>query len=97
MVNDKNLIMGEINSINEEHQLNITDDDKILYHGLRLLSNINHPFNKFATGNKSTLSPEINNNSTTNKPKLLLNNFINKLKLKYLLNNHLQYFYNLQI
>ena len=46
MVNDKNLIMGEINSINEEHQLNITDDDKILYHGLRLLSNINHPFNK---------------------------------------------------
>ncbi|KHC51599.1 hypothetical protein MGE_06246 [Candida albicans P75010] len=92
MVNDKNLIMGEINSINEEHQLNITDDDKILYHGLRLLSNINHPFNKFATGNKSTLSPEINNNSTTNKPKLLLNNFINKLKLKYLLNNHLQYF-----
>ena len=96
MVNDKKLIIGEINSINEEHQLNITDDDKILYHGLRLLSNVNHPFNKFATGNKSTLSIENNNNnnsnSNNNTKKLSFNLFINKLKLKNLLNNHLQYF-----
>lgn len=54
LFNDDYLI-NEINAVNDEHQLNIVNEDKVLYHGLRLLSNENHPFSKFGTGNKQTL------------------------------------------
>lgn len=45
----------EINSVHHEHELNLLNDNKILYHGFRLLSNDNHPFSRFATGSKDTL------------------------------------------
>ncbi|RCK65999.1 putative protease AXL1 [Candida viswanathii] len=48
-------LMNEINAVNDEHLLNMVNDDKVLYHGLRLLANENHPFSRFGTGNKMTL------------------------------------------
>lgn len=46
----------EVKSIDDEHQGNIVNDEKILYHGLRLLSSEEHPFHRFGTGTKATLS-----------------------------------------
>ncbi|KAI5949820.1 AXL1 [Candida theae] len=46
----------EINNVDDEHQGNVINNEKILYHGLRLLSSKGHPFHRFGTGNKSTLS-----------------------------------------
>lgn len=46
----------EINSVDAEHQGNIVNDDKVLFHGLRLLSSKEHLFHRFGTGNKATLN-----------------------------------------
>ncbi|KAI5970932.1 AXL1 [Candida margitis] len=46
----------EVKSVDDEHQGNIVNDEKILYHGLRLLSSETHPFHRFATGNKNILN-----------------------------------------
>ncbi|KAI5957371.1 AXL1 [Candida jiufengensis] len=53
---NENYMNLEINSVDDEHQGNIVNDDKILYHGLRILANENHPFHNFATGTKKTLN-----------------------------------------
>ncbi|KAI3406935.2 AXL1 [Candida oxycetoniae] len=53
---NERLMNLEVNSVDEEHWGNITNNEKILYHGMRLLSNEQHPFHRFATGNKQTLS-----------------------------------------
>ncbi|KAL6449807.1 AXL1 putative protease AXL1 [Candida maltosa Xu316] len=53
---NEDCLMNEINAVNDEHQLNIVNDGKVLYHGLRLLTNENHPFSRFGTGNKNTLT-----------------------------------------
>ncbi|KAG7663824.1 AXL1 [[Candida] subhashii] len=45
----------EINSVNHEHELNLVNNSKILYHGFRLLADKDHPFHRFATGTKETL------------------------------------------
>ncbi|QBM86218.1 protease AXL1 [Metschnikowia aff. pulcherrima] len=49
-------INNEIKSVHEEHLLNTSNMDKILWHGLRLLALDQHPFSRFATGNSATLS-----------------------------------------
>ena len=51
-----NLLNKELYIIQSEHDSNISDVDKILYHGTRLLSNKKHPFCQFSTGDISSLS-----------------------------------------
>lgn len=46
----------EVNSVDNEHEGNVVNDEKILYHGWRLLSSEDHPFHRFGTGTKSTLN-----------------------------------------
>ncbi|SJM85440.1 related to Putative protease AXL1 [Zygosaccharomyces bailii] len=50
------IINKETYAIESEHGLNTSTNSKIFYHGVRLLANENHPFNRFSTGNISTLS-----------------------------------------
>ncbi|ANZ74910.1 BA75_02116T0 [Komagataella pastoris] len=45
----------EILAVNNEHINNKTINQRLMYHGLRLLSSRSHPFHRFATGNTSTL------------------------------------------
>ncbi|GEQ70059.1 hypothetical protein JCM33374_g3735 [Metschnikowia sp. JCM 33374] len=49
-------ISAEIRAVHEEQTLNTSMAEKVLWHGLRLLSSETHPFSRFATGNMSTLS-----------------------------------------
>lgn len=46
----------ELYIIQSEHDSNISDMDKIFYHGIRLLSNKEHPFHQFSTGSIPTLN-----------------------------------------
>lgn len=48
-------IRNEILLVNDEHIGNINSPVKILFQGLKILSNKNHPFSRFATGNINTL------------------------------------------
>ncbi|QLQ82480.1 hypothetical protein HG537_0H02420 [Torulaspora globosa] len=48
-------INKEVYAIQNEHDSNISNTNKILYHATRLLSDENHPFSRFMTGNMSTL------------------------------------------
>ncbi|EGW33763.1 uncharacterized protein SPAPADRAFT_134938 [Spathaspora passalidarum NRRL Y-27907] len=52
---NKTSMSMEVDLINQEHELNISNEDKVLLHGMRLLANNNHPFHRFGTGNKKTL------------------------------------------
>ncbi|CAK9437574.1 uncharacterized protein LODBEIA_P19520 [Lodderomyces beijingensis] len=45
----------EVNSVDDEHSGNVTNDAKIMYYGMKLLSDARHPFRRFATGTKDTL------------------------------------------
>ncbi|ODV85539.1 hypothetical protein CANARDRAFT_175990 [[Candida] arabinofermentans NRRL YB-2248] len=45
----------EINAIDSEHTNNRAALNKLTFHGLRLLANKEHPFNRFSTGNFHTL------------------------------------------
>lgn len=47
---------SEIEAIHDEHNINTSCPSKVLFHGLRLLANPLHPFSRFATGSRSTLS-----------------------------------------
>lgn len=51
-------LKGEINIIENEHRSNITSEEKVLFHGLRILANKNHLFSRFSTGNSTTLKFE---------------------------------------
>ena len=44
----------EIEAVNSEHEKNINQDNWRQQQIIRTLSNPNHPFNMFSTGNKST-------------------------------------------
>ncbi|KAH3676117.1 hypothetical protein WICMUC_002414 [Wickerhamomyces mucosus] len=46
----------EIYAIDNEHNSNKSKIGRILYHGLRLISNDKHPFHRFATGNFFSLN-----------------------------------------
>ncbi|KAL3233830.1 putative protease AXL1 [Nakaseomyces bracarensis] len=48
-------INKELYAIESEHQKNVVSEGKVFYHALRLLSNKNHPFSRFCTGNIHTL------------------------------------------
>jgi insulysin len=50
-----NATARELNAIESEHSKNINDDGFRMYQLERDQANINHPLNKFATGNKFTL------------------------------------------
>ncbi|CCH60343.1 hypothetical protein TBLA_0C05450 [Henningerozyma blattae CBS 6284] len=50
----------EIYAIESEHDGNMSNTSKILYHAERLLSNKSHPFHNFSTGNIHTLSKVVN-------------------------------------
>lgn len=50
------LCTKEISAVNDEHLANKASIVKVLYYGLRLLSNKNHPFSRFGTGDSSTLA-----------------------------------------
>lgn len=52
---DRASINKEIYAIQNEHDSNVSNTTKILYHATRLLSDKNHPFSRFMTGNMSTL------------------------------------------
>ncbi|CUM64404.1 uncharacterized protein PRCAT00002007001 [Priceomyces carsonii] len=51
-------ISDEVSTVDEEHSSNVTNTSKIFYHALRLLANKKHPFQKFGTGNYSSLKKE---------------------------------------
>lgn len=44
-------IKSEVSSVDEEHISNTISPEKILFHGMKILANDNHPFKRFATGN----------------------------------------------
>lgn len=46
----------EIYAIDNEHNANKNNTGRLLYHGLRLVSNPEHPFHQFSTGNFFTLN-----------------------------------------
>lgn len=46
----------EIRAVDDEHNGNKSDEEKILFHGLRKLASPDHVFSRFATGNLHTLS-----------------------------------------
>ncbi|ODV81076.1 uncharacterized protein CANTADRAFT_34054, partial [Suhomyces tanzawaensis NRRL Y-17324] len=48
-------IQNEVLVIQNEHNINLADLEKIKYHGLRIISNKNHPFHQFSTGSVHTL------------------------------------------
>ncbi|QLL32073.1 hypothetical protein HG536_0C02420 [Torulaspora globosa] len=52
---DRASINKEVYAIQNEHDSNVSNTTKILYHATRLLSDQNHPFSRFMTGNMSTL------------------------------------------
>ncbi len=60
----------EVYAVNSEHEGNMKKESKILHQCLRLLSNENHPFHQFATGNTKTLH-EIPNKEGISVGKLL--------------------------
>ena len=64
----------EIEAVNSEHEKNINQDNWRQQQIIRTLSNPNHPFNMFSTGNKSTFK-KIN-------PKLL-HKKLNEFYIKY--------------
>lgn len=49
-------LKAEIKAVDDEHQGNMSDIDKLLFHSLRLLANKDHPFSRFGSGNHATLS-----------------------------------------
>lgn len=49
-------IKEEIKAVDEEHRINLSDDEKLLYQALRILTRPSHPFSHFGLGNKKTLS-----------------------------------------
>jgi protease AXL1 len=46
----------EVYAIDNEHTANVNKSGRVMYHGLRLISNRSHPFHRFATGNFFTLN-----------------------------------------
>lgn len=48
----------EINAVDSEHQKNILNDSWRKYQLSKYLSKQGHPYNKFSTGNKETLTCE---------------------------------------
>lgn len=46
----------EIKAVDDEHNGNRNDEEKVLFHSLRLLANPDHVFSRFATGTQETLS-----------------------------------------
>ncbi|KAH3682455.1 hypothetical protein WICPIJ_006597, partial [Wickerhamomyces pijperi] len=46
----------EIYAVDNEHNANKNNSGRLLYHGLRLISNPDHPFHQFSTGNFFTLN-----------------------------------------
>ncbi|XBW34552.1 hypothetical protein QEN19_000114 [Hanseniaspora menglaensis] len=50
-----NELSNEIIAIDNEHAGNKANQRKLLYHASRLLSNNNHPFSRFSTGNLNSL------------------------------------------
>lgn len=52
---NENLIKNEICIIQGEHNNNVSDTKKILYHAFKILANKRHPFHRFSTGNVHTI------------------------------------------
>ncbi|CCH40814.1 hypothetical protein BN7_348 [Wickerhamomyces ciferrii] len=46
----------EIYAVDNEHNANKSSAGRLMYHGLRLMANENHPFHRFATGNYFSLN-----------------------------------------
>lgn len=67
---DRSSINKEIYAIQNEHDSNVSNTVKILYHATRLLSNHNHPFSRFATGCISTLKARTQLNGSNLKGSL---------------------------
>lgn len=53
---DEKFVEREVNAVHAEHQKNLRDDGRRKYQVLRETSNPNHPFHKFSTGDKTTLT-----------------------------------------
>lgn len=53
---DGRVVDLEVRAVDDEHTGNIMDDDKKLFHGVRLLASSDHVFARFATGDHHTLS-----------------------------------------
>lgn len=53
---DSSNVAREIAAVHEEHLLNIPQPQRILWHGLRLLASPSHPFSRFGTGDRFSLS-----------------------------------------
>jgi insulysin len=53
---NQNSAEKEINAVDSEHQKNIHNDSWRKYQLTKHISKVGHPYNKFSTGNKSTLA-----------------------------------------
>ena len=56
---DSKMVDKEMNAVNSEYQIGLTSDGWKMVHLLNLMSNPNHPFNKFSTGNLDTLKGSV--------------------------------------
>lgn len=54
----KPCITWEIEAVHSEHERNVENISKILYHAMKILAS-NHPFHRFGTGNKNTLQQKL--------------------------------------
>lgn len=52
---NETLIKNEVCIIQGEHNQNLADTKKIMYHAFKILANNRHPFHRFATGNVHTI------------------------------------------
>lgn len=71
---DHTLIDKEIYAIQSEHDVNVSNASKIMYHATRLLGDKSHPFSRFATGNISTLKNRIHSKKLSLR-RLIMNYF----------------------
>jgi protease AXL1 len=55
---DASYMERELEIIDNEHQSNVNNVDKVMYHGLRLLARPTSPFSRFCTGNLDTLKTQ---------------------------------------
>lgn len=65
----------ELYAIQSEHDGNVSDVDKILYQGTRLLSNDQHPFHQFSTGDIQSLNKISGSNIKSMLSKYFKENF----------------------
>ena len=81
-------INKEINAINSENQKNLNQDNWRQYQLIKYLSNPEHPFNKFSTGNYKTLNA-ITSELLNKRLKDFFNKFYNTANMRLIISGRI--------